>query len=616
MRYLGNKARLTGFIEAVIDKYEIKGDTFADLFSGTSSVGDYFKDRYKIISNDYMYFSKIISDAKILNNSIPDFESFIEKYDISPFDYLNKKEYEPKKSYFVYKNYTPVGDRMYITEENALKIDGMRLDIEEFYKEEIVDYKEYAFLLASLLGSVLKVSNTTGTYQAFLKFWESRALKDLILEPLELKETEDLRDNITYCENTNELVRKIEGDIAYIDPPYTINQYTNSYHVLETIAKYDYPEIFGITGRRKSREFSKYSNKTNAIHAFEDLFRQINFDHVLISYSTQSILTIEELTELASKFAIDGVVHVERLAYREYSTNNSSMKGNGNSLKECIIYFRKDRSIKKSPLNYSGSKDNVVDRIFKHLPYHVPVFVDVMGGAFNIGANVFAMDKVVYNEFNPFVYSIMEMINNTEPQKLVEQVERVVSDFSLKKKDKENYLKLRTHYNEVEKTSLNLFILQIYAFQNIIRFNNSFGMNTPVGNNEYCDSIRDRILEFKPKVENVELLNLSYSDINIDNYPEDTVFYFDPPYFITRAEYNDGRRGFIGWNAEEESALLDYLNDLNKKGYKFMLSNVLEHNGKKHHMLNDWIKSHGYNVYSIGETGIKYPRKEVLITNY
>ena len=505
---------------------------------------------------------------------------------------------------------------MYLTESNAIKIDGMRLDIEEYFKEDILDYKEYTFLLASLIGSVLKVSNTTGTYQAFLKFWESRALKEFEIIPLEINEVEEIRENKIFCENTNLLLRKLVGDIAYIDPPYTINQYTNSYHLLETVAKYDYPEIFGKTGRRKKRELSDYSNKKNAIYAFEDLFRQLRFKHVLLSYSNQSILSVQEIVDLASKFAVNNKVHIEYTTYREYATNNQSMKGNGRKLKECIIYFEKDFEINKSPLNYSGSKDGVADKIFKYLPEHIPVFVDAMGGAFNIGANIQAIDKVIYNEYNPFIYSIIKMIVETPAKKMIEKVEEIVKNFNLNKKDKDAYYKLREHYNEKEKTALNLFVLQIYAFQNIIRFNNSFDMNTPVGNNEYSEGIRDRILKFKVKTKNIEMYNKSYDEIDISELPQDTVFYFDPPYFITRAEYNDGRRGFIGWNSDEESKLMEYLNKLNDLGFKFMLSNVIEHNGKMHNMLIEWIESHEYKIYNIGYTGIKYPRKEVLITNY
>ena len=243
MRYLGNKTQLLNFINNVIDKYKIEGEVFADLFSGTSSVGDYFKDRYKIIANDYMGFASVIAKAKLLNGSTPSFDKFISKYKMTPFEWLNDRSYSAQPEYFVYNNYTSQANRMYFTEENAIKIDGMRIDIENLYKEELVAENEYMYLLGSLLESVLKVSNTSGTYQAFFKFWEARSLKKFKIEPLEIFDKNLFDSNQIYNENTNMLVRKIEGDIAYIDPPYTITQYTNAYHVLETIAKYDHPEL-------------------------------------------------------------------------------------------------------------------------------------------------------------------------------------------------------------------------------------------------------------------------------------------------------------------------------------------------------------------------------------
>src|SRR5699024_9069897 len=115
MRYLGNKSKLLHFIDEVINKYNIEGEVFADLFAGTGVVGDFFKGKFKIISNDYMYYSKVISKAKLLNNVEPTFNQFVEKYNTTPFEWLNSKEYEPQDNYFIYKNYTPVGDRMYLT---------------------------------------------------------------------------------------------------------------------------------------------------------------------------------------------------------------------------------------------------------------------------------------------------------------------------------------------------------------------------------------------------------------------------------------------------------------------------------------------------------------------
>lgn len=617
MRYLGNKTKLLHFIENVIEKYNIEGKTFADIFAGTGAVGDFFKGKYQIISNDYMYFSTVLNKAKLLNHTAPSFDGFIKEYGVTPFEWLNSKNYEPQHNYFIYNKYTPIGDRMYLTEANAIKIDGMRIDIEELYKSETIDEKEYMYLLASLIESVPKVSNTSGTYQAFFKFWESRALKEFVLEPLEMEETLSVDQlNRVYNENTNKLVRGISGDIAYIDPPYTITQYTNSYHLLETVAKYDYPEIFGKTGRRVKRELSGYSNKQKALYEFEDLFRQIKFEHVLVSYSNQSIIPLEELISLAKLFAIDNKVFVETNEYREYSTNNPSHKGKGKKLQEVIIYFKKNNDIIKSPLNYSGSKDALLPIIFKQLPKHVGTFVDAMGGAFNVGANVFATDKVVYNEYNPYVFGIVEMLVTKDSKELLKDVTGVVNKFGLKKKDKDAYISLRNHYNNEDNSPLNLFTLQIYAFQNMIRFNSSQKMNTPVGNNEFNEGTKERIEKFKITSPEFELRHGKYEELIIEGFPKDTVFYFDPPYFITNAEYNDGKRGLDGWDADKESALLNFLLSIHQKGYKFMLSNVIEHREKKHHLLIEWVQTHDFNIVEIGKTGIKYPRTEVLITNY
>lgn len=616
MRYLGNKTKLLGFIEAVIRKYGIEGEVFADLFSGTSSVGDYFKDRYTVIANDYMSFASAIAKAKLRNAGAPEFSKFRARYGMGVFEWLNSRQYTPSMEYFIYHNYTPVGGRMYFTEENAVKIDGMRIDMECLYKEETVSEAEYDFLIASLLESVLKASNTSGTYQAFLKFWEQRALKPFVIEPLEMCEKELHGENTVYNENTNRLVRQISGDIAYIDPPYTITQYTNSYHLLETITRYDAPAIFGKTGRRRNRELSGYSNRQKVAAEFEDLFRQIDFTHVLVSYSNQSLISLDSLVEMAKKFAVDGKVYVETSEYREYSTNNASYKGTDDTLKEGIIYFKKERTIHKSPLNYSGSKDPLLPMIVKQLPKHIGTFVDAMGGAFNVGANVVAMDKVYYLEYNRYVYEIVDLLVHTDPEEVVRQVEEIVAKYKLKKKDKEAYLRLRNHYNEEDKTAINLFVLQIYAFQNMIRFNSGQKMNTPVGNNEYCEGIASRIMNFKVRSPEYELVLGPYNVIKFTDFPKDTLFYFDPPYFITNAEYNDGKRGLEGWNANNEIELFTYIRELDKAGYRFMLSNVVSHNGKVHHILLDWIREHGYHLISIGKTGIKYPREEVVITNY
>lgn len=335
MRFLGNKTRMLKNIQYVINENNIKGETFCDLFAGSGSVGDFFKDSFKIISNDYLYSLSIINKAKLSNSELPSFSEFTKKFGKNPFEYFNSKEYTANSQYFITNSYSPIGGRQYFSVENATKIDGIRAELEELYKESVLSDKEWDFLLASLIESVMGVSNTTGTYEAFLKKWDKRALKQFVLEPVQINKVKLKAENIVYNTDSNELIRKISGDILYIDPPYTVTEYNSAYHLLESIAKYDYPQINGITGRRKEAlKKSKYTKKEQALINFEDLFRQANFEDILISYSTQGLVSVEELSALAKRFAKNNEVKIYYFPYREYKNIRQSQKGD--NLKEVI----------------------------------------------------------------------------------------------------------------------------------------------------------------------------------------------------------------------------------------------------------------------------------------
>lgn len=613
MRFLGNKTRMLENINSVIEQNNITGKTFCDLFSGSGSVGDYYKEKYNIISNDFLYCLSIISKAKLENKGMPNFNLFKKQFNTDPFSYFNNKTYVSDSQYFITNNYSPKGNRQFFTEENAIKIDGIRIEIEELYKEFIIDAKERNFLIASLLESTMGVSNTSGTYEAYLKKWDKRAFKPFILEPITINETNTININKIYNLDSNELIRKISGDILYLDPPYTITDYNSAYHLLESIAKYDYPNIGGITGRRKEiNEKSKYTRKDQALINLEDLFRQAQFKHIIMSYSTQGLISIDEITKLASKFAKNHNVKVYEFPYKEYKNIRSSQKGE--NLKEIIIYFEKDNEIIKSPLNYTGSKYSIFNEILKVMPKHISTFLDIMGGAFNVGANVVA-EQVIYNEFLPHTFNIIKLLLNTDKQIIINNVENIIEKFNLKKADKESYLKLRDDYNKT-KDIYKLFVLHMYCFQNQMRFNSKLEFNSPVGNCSYNETLIERINLFDPKTKNYKLYNLSYDNINYLEYDKNSVFYFDPPYFITSATYNDGKRGFVGWNADEETKLLDYITNLHLNGYKFILSNVLYHNDSQNNLLVEWIKTHNFNVKNIDNVGSKNSRDEVLISNF
>lgn len=616
MRYLGSKIKLLSAIQELIEKYNITGESFADLFSGTGCVGDYFKDKYNIISNDFLYYSAVMSKAKLSYQERPTFHRFVKQYGLDIYDWLNSREYKPNHTFFVYHNYTPHGERMFFTEENGIKIDGIRQDIEDLKNSGCIDENEYLFLIASLLESVTRYSNTSGTYEAFFKFWDSRAVNEFVIEPLSMKETDTLKSHSFYSEDTNQLVREISGDIAYIDPPYTVTQYVSAYHFLETLARYDYPEIAGVGGKRgRGDKNSLYARRFEAKTQFEDLFRQLQFQHIIISYSNQGLVPLEELVELAKVFAVDHKVFVEYFDYREYQNHRSSNKRNGKRLNEIIVYFEKDLSIHKSPLNYSGSKDTMVNSITRELPAKVSTFVDVMGGAFNVGANIVATESVYYNEIDKRIYEMVKWLMEEDKQSILNSVERRIQDFSMNKGQEIPYKELRDYYNE-HGGFVELFVLHMYSFQNMIRFNNSQKYNTPVGVAGYSEDMRHRIEHFVAKTAVTYFSNKDYTEIEWDSFSQDTVFYFDPPYYITNAAYNDGKRGGKGWTIHEELELLEQLAKLDSMGYKFLLSNVVEHKGKRHELLLNWVKEHHFTIVNAGTSGWRYAKNEVIIKNF
>ncbi len=158
MRYIGGKSLLLENINNVITSEIPKVSSVVDLFAGSGIVSNSFKSNgYRTISNDFLYFSYVMSRASIGLNRKPSFK----KLGIAdPVRYLNAltiadTSYEIDQC-FIYNNYSPVGDceRMYFQPENAMKIDIIRLTIEKWHTEELISEDEYFYLLSALINAV------------------------------------------------------------------------------------------------------------------------------------------------------------------------------------------------------------------------------------------------------------------------------------------------------------------------------------------------------------------------------------------------------------------------------------------------------------------------------
>ena len=272
-----------------------------------------------------------------------------------------------------------------------------------------------------------------------------------------------------------------------------------------------------------------------------------------------------------------------------------------------------------SPLNYQGGKYDLIDFIKTNLPKRKMVrFIDAFGGGYNVGVNVDA-EQIVYNEFNHKVVELMECFRDTETNDLIRYILRTQKRYKLERGNKDSYMRLRDKYNSTPmelRDPRMLYMLILYGFNQQIRFNSAYDYNNPVGPAGLNDNMLDKIISFCRRLQEQNIIFTSDDfELTKEFVDHNTFVYCDPPYLITLGSYNDGKRGFNGWNEYDELRLYNYLDRLNKQGVMFMLSNVLEHKNKKNTLLDRWIKSNDYKVVSNSQNSRK-GRKEILVMNY
>lgn len=347
MRFIGCKAQLLENIKEVVDKHVLNAHVFCDAFSGTVSVARYFKKQYEIISNDMLYFSYCMQKATIELNIKP---RFYRLYSISgvenPLSYFNNMpvssmEVLPQKKRFFQNNYSPLGGRRYLTDTNALRIDFIRNTIEEWHRLNLISELEYFYLIACIVEGIPSISNISGTYGAYNKLWDPRSAKEF--QMVDIPVMYNYRHNKTYNEDVATLLTHVKGDILYLDPPYNERQYLPNYHLLETAARYDSPPLKGITGMRPYEEQkSDFCSKKTVCNAFEQIMQRANFKHIILSYSTDGLMSIEEISSIMKEYGKPNTFEVHYIPYRKFKSNScKTIQNNSKELKEMLIYIKK-----------------------------------------------------------------------------------------------------------------------------------------------------------------------------------------------------------------------------------------------------------------------------------
>ena len=269
----------------------------------------------------------------------------------------------------------------------------------------------------------------------------------------------------------------------------------------------------------------------------------------------------------------------------------------------------------KSPLNYMGGKYKLLPQILPLFPKNIDTFIDLFGGGFNVGINVSAKE-VVYNDLNLPVVEILEYIHRSKTDYILSEIDKIIEQYDLSKINRGGYLKLRDYYNKsLFKSSIILYTLICYAFNNQIRFNSKGEFNTPFGERYFNPTLRERFIKFSEAINNKDckFTNADFREFIGVAFGKNDFLYCDPPYFNSTATYNENG----GWTNADEEDLRDMLAISN---VKWALSNNL----KTNLTLKDWVEEHGYKIHYLNTTygNCNYQKKdktkdiEVLITNY
>ena len=322
MNYIGSKYKLSDFLRTTIHAVagkDLSDKVFCDIFAGTGIVGRAFKSEVKtIIANDFEYYSYVLNKNYIENHQpLPEKVKYIED--------LNKIE---SIEGFIYKNYCmgSGSGRQYFSDENGKKIDAARQQIEIWKKHNEINDNLYYFLLASLLEAADKVANTASVYGAFLKHLKKTAQKKLTIEAADY--IINGGKHLVFNSDSNILIKEIEGDILYLDPPYNARQYGANYHLLNTIALYDTFKPKGKTGLRDYKK-SLYCSKASVINVFDDLIKNAEFKYIFLSYNNEGLMSVDDIKATMSKYGKYGLVskNYQRFkADKEESRNHKANK--------------------------------------------------------------------------------------------------------------------------------------------------------------------------------------------------------------------------------------------------------------------------------------------------
>ena len=296
-------------------------------------------------------------------------------------------------------------------------------------------------------------------------------------------------------------------------------------------------------------------------------------------------------------------------------------------------------NVKRSPFFYVGDKYKLMPQLSELFPKNISSYIEPFLGGGSSFLNTIA-DKYFLNDKNQYVITLHKMLcrYSDDEELLFKELYELIHKFGLTcsaigiscpNEIKELYKK--TYYSVVNKVAYNrlkeafnndfdskkLYLLLIYGFNHMIRFNRSGIFNLPVGNVDFNKNVVQALKDYLNYVKNlkIQFSNFDYKEfIQSMSFEKNSFVYFDPPYLISGSEYNKD------WTDVDEISLYKIIDELASKGVRFGVTNLVSHKGKKNEIFSKWLLKYEHfdirsNYISFNDNSIKSNTHEVYVTN-
>jgi len=331
IRYMGNKSKLLNHLNKIFDSMLAAGDVFCDLMAGTNSVGYSRIKQNKIISNDIQYYSFVIANALLKKTK-----------------YLKSHEVKEMYKKFSEKPLTKIVDiyaDTYFSKTQCESIDKLRSFI------NLLSGRTKYISLTALMNAMCKAQSTSGHFAQYLPKENPRvsSLRSMDIEKLyfeKLSELDSLEiaiyENETFNDNVSSFLSSTDNKNVvcyYLDPPYTSDQYSRFYHLLDSVCKYDEISVDETKARYRTDRFkSDFCYKSTAGKAFEEIIQSCSNKkaNLVISYSNKAVLPEEVIIDLCKR-------HYNSVEKLEIDFTHSSQGKGVKKIKEIIIVCKTNK---------------------------------------------------------------------------------------------------------------------------------------------------------------------------------------------------------------------------------------------------------------------------------